>query len=65
VDTWSCRQAGDATCGSSPECQSGYRYRDATVESGARYSCAVAAVDRQTPAPSISVPSAPVDEVAR
>jgi predicted small lipoprotein YifL len=41
------------------------RYRDAAVESGAQYSYAVVAVDRQTPRPNASAPSATVDEVAR
>ena len=41
------------------------RYRDDTVESGARYSYAVVAVDRQLPRPNASAPSATVDEVAR
>jgi hypothetical protein len=41
------------------------RYRDAAVESGAQYSYAVVAVDRQTPQPNASAPSATVDEVAR
>jgi hypothetical protein len=41
------------------------RYRDTTVESGARYSYAVVAVDRQLPQPNASAPSATVDEVAR
>ena len=41
------------------------RYRDAAVEPGAQYSYAVVAVDRQTPRPNASGPSATVDEVAR
>jgi hypothetical protein len=41
------------------------RYRDMTVESGARYSYSVVAVDTQAPQPNASAPSATVDEVAR
>ena len=41
------------------------RYRDTTVESGVRYTYAIVAVDRQSPRPNASVPSAPVEEVAR
>ena len=41
------------------------RYRDAAVESGARYSYAVVAVDKQAPQPNASAPSATVEEVAR
>ena len=41
------------------------RYRDTTVEAGARYSYAVVAVDKHAPQPNASAPSATVDEVAR
>jgi hypothetical protein len=41
------------------------RYRDMTVDSGARYSYSVVAVDTQAPQPNASAPSATVDEVAR
>ncbi|NOT26046.1 MAG: hypothetical protein HOP16_08075 [Acidobacteria bacterium] len=41
------------------------RYRDAAVEPGAQYSYAVVAVDRRTPRPNASAPSATIDEVAR
>jgi len=41
------------------------RYRDTAVESGARYSYSVVAVDKQAPQPNASAPSATVDEVAR
>jgi len=41
------------------------RYRDTAVESGAQYSYAVVAVDKQAPQPNASAPSATVDEVAR
>lgn len=41
------------------------RYRDATVEAGARYIYAVVAVDRRLPAPNASEPSARVEEIAR
>jgi hypothetical protein len=40
------------------------RYRDASIEPGTHYTYAVVAVDRQTPKPNVSAPSATVDEVA-
>jgi hypothetical protein len=40
------------------------RYRDASVEPGMPYTYAVVAVDRQSPMPNVSAPSATVDDVA-
>ena len=60
------REAGDATLRQLTGAPIGEaRYRDRTVQPGARYTYSVVAVDTQQPLPNVSAQSAPVEETAR